>query len=404
MSKPQKKKSGFAATLAAMGERGLKGFGADSADSFEAVVAAVDEPNGRTYVQAIDVNLIDPSPHQNREIDWDHVASLAMSIEAEGLGDPIRLRPNAEVPGRYLLIAGEHRWRAHVKLGRGTVDSLVLSNVTDEDSAKATLIENLLHKELTPLQTAEGLRTLIDLHKLSYQQVATSLGKSKTWVTSHMGMLKLPPEIQDAVREGKLRDYTVIAGMNKLLEQYPDQVLDALASATSDAPLSRAELSRIERAASESAAAATLVQETSLPQSGDAGAGPATTVPHAAGVGAEGESGARKDSDGVGDSALRSDSGSNLVPSPDANSDAGNSAPAGASGRGGSPAVQPSRKQKASTTLRVVVGLDGSEGPLGLLVMDDQGQHEGHVSVEMPMGEISSFPLADLRILGFSRD
>lgn len=366
-AEPAKKKKGFAGALGKLAADGLSGFGAEDADTFTKVLAPAPLPDDAGRVEKIEVGLIDPSPDQTRPIDWDWVETLSLSIAEVGLDQPIKLRPNPDQPGRYLLIAGEHRWRAHIHAKIGTVDSIVVRDASAASSAVSTLIENLLRKDLTPLETAKGLRNLIDEYGYSYAQAGKVLGKGKTWVANHIGMLSLPEPVLEAVQRGALRDYTVIANIGKVFEQKPDQVAAALADATPESPLTRADLQRLDAPpapAVESAPAP--ASAPAIPPAAD-GTGhlggletaPATTVPDVGSGGADG------------------------------------TAPAAA------PAPKKSPATKRPAPAQVVVAIaDGDE--LGTLILDAEAD-AGMAMVRLANGGSAPYPLAELRILRLQR-
>lgn len=360
----KKKAGGFAASLAAMSAKGLAGFGADSADSFSAVVNSADGQAGKVSVEAIDVNLIDPSPDQTRGIDQDWVETLALSIAEVGLDQPIKLRPNPDKPGRYLLIAGEHRWRAHIHAKIGAIDSIIVRDASAASSAVSTLIENLLRKDLTPLETAKGLRHLIDEHGYSYAQAGKALGKGKTWVANHIGMLNLPEVILDAVQRGAVRDYTVIANIGKVFDAKPDQVSAALANASAEAPLTRADLHQLDAPA---------------PAAAEASPPPASLAPEHASL-----PGPEDTSEGIAGSRGGDGASASTPPAP---------VP--------TPKKSPTATNKRPAPAQVVVALaDGDE--LGTLILDAENA-DGVATVRLANGGSASYPLGDLRILRLQR-
>ncbi|CAD7740892.1 Nucleoid occlusion protein (plasmid) [Xanthomonas hydrangeae] len=364
---PKKTGGGFAASLAAMSAKGLSGFGADSADSFSAVVGAVDGHSGKVSVQAIEVGLIDPSPDQTRPIDWDWVQTLALSIAEVGLNQPIKLRPNPEQAGRYLVITGEHRWRAHIHAKIGAVDAIIDREATASTSAVETLIENLLRKDLNPLQTAQGLRKLIDKHGYSYAQLGKSLGKGKTWVANHIGMLALPEPVLEAVERGALRDYTVIANIGKVFKEKTAQVAAALADASAESPFTRADLQRLDAP--------------STPAS-DASSVPASSTD----VSPPPSEASRTDSPETDPASAKDGAGMGVAPE---------------AGKSVAPVSQKSPAPKRPVAARVVVTLaDGNE--LGTLLLDAEAD-EGMAMVRLANGGSSPYPLADLRILRLTR-
>lgn len=384
------KKRGFAGALGNLAAGGLDGFGAENAAEFaKAIATDGNDQSGGQRVEKIDVTLIDPSPDQTRAVDWEWVETLANSILESGLNTPINVRPHPQSPGRYLLIAGEHRWRAHVKANLTTVDALVNVTADGAKSASITLIENLLRKDLTPLETAKGLRRLMDEHGYSYADAAKQLGKSKTWVSNHITMLNLPEPVLDAIQSGAIRDYTVIANIGKAYLAHPDQVLEVLTGATSETPMTRADLQRIEAS-----------NQVKVVQPVSAQAGSEKPMPSPAGSGDSGQSpDGDPDSGQQGTRGSSSESGDNRQP------------PAGGvkgEPKNGSPSQDGTPTKKGATrtqTLppaKVVVALVDHDIELGILDLTSEAD-AGFAVVTLPNGGSAIHPLSDLRMLGLRR-
>lgn len=141
----------------------------------------------------IEVAMIDPNPAQPRKyFDEAEIAALAESIAAKGLLQPILVRPDADIPGRYLLIAGERRLRAHRLLGRDTIFAIVK---TGDDDAMA-LIENIQRVDLNPFELADGLAALAGQHDYSQRDLAAIIGRSQTEIARTLGLRRLAASIR----------------------------------------------------------------------------------------------------------------------------------------------------------------------------------------------------------------
>jgi len=136
-----------------------------------------------------------------RHFDPELMQELADSLKSEGLIQPILVRPDAQ--GNYELIAGERRWRAAQLAGFTEIPSIV-RELEDRSVAAVSLIENIQRKDLNPLEEAEALRRLSDEFGLSHQQVAESVGRSRSAVTNLLRLLDLHDEVKTLVDEGKL--------------------------------------------------------------------------------------------------------------------------------------------------------------------------------------------------------
>jgi ParB family chromosome partitioning protein len=154
-----------------------------------------------TGLDSIPVELIDPNPFQpRRAFPPATLKELADSIRSSGLVQPILLRP---AEGRYQLVAGERRWRAARLAGLEKIPAVV-RDVTDEQALELSLTENLLREDLSPIEVAHGLEALQQKHGLSHEDIAQRLGLNRSTVTNTLRLLRLPPDVQDMVTEGKL--------------------------------------------------------------------------------------------------------------------------------------------------------------------------------------------------------
>ena len=152
-------------------------------------------------LEEISIEQVVANPHQPRKvIDPEAVRELASSIESEGLLQPIVVRP---VDNGYELIAGERRLRAHQYLGRATVLARILE-VSDLSSASLSLIENLQREELNPVEEAMGYQSLISDFKLSQQEVAQKMGKSRSHIANLLRLLQLDGELKRLLADGEL--------------------------------------------------------------------------------------------------------------------------------------------------------------------------------------------------------
>ena len=149
----------------------------------------------------VPIGKVKPNRYQPRKrIDAAQIKELAASIKAEGLIQPIAVRPHED---GFEIIAGERRWRAFRELGRKTIPVLVL-DVEDVSSAALSLIENLQREGLDPIEEALGCAALIQDFDLTQAQVAERLGKSRVYVTNAVRLLQLGEEIQQDLAEGRL--------------------------------------------------------------------------------------------------------------------------------------------------------------------------------------------------------
>ncbi len=136
-----------------------------------------------------------------RDIQPEALEELADSIRAQGVMQPIVVRPTGE--SRYEIIAGERRWRAAQLAELDTIPA-VIREVTDEVALALALIENIQREDLNPVEEAMALKRLLDDFALTQQQVADAVGRSRAQVANLLRLLALDPEVQTLLERGDL--------------------------------------------------------------------------------------------------------------------------------------------------------------------------------------------------------
>jgi ParB family chromosome partitioning protein len=136
-----------------------------------------------------------------RDFDEERLRELADSIAAQGVIQPIVVRPVE--PGRYEIVAGERRWRASQQAGLDRIP-VVVRDVTEQAALAIALIENIQRDDLNPLEEAGALRRLLDEFGLSHLQVAEAVGKSRSTVTNLLRLLDLEDEVKALLDEKRL--------------------------------------------------------------------------------------------------------------------------------------------------------------------------------------------------------
>ncbi len=157
----------------------------------------IEKSTGALFVS---LDLIDTNPHQPRK-DFEEVAlsELAASIKIHGIIQPLTV--SAIPNGRYRLIAGERRFRASKIAGIKEVPVYVRAS-NDENLLELALLENLQRENLNAIEIALSYKRLMDDLDYTQEQVAERMGKDRSTVTNYIRLLKLPPDIQVAVRNG----------------------------------------------------------------------------------------------------------------------------------------------------------------------------------------------------------
>jgi len=147
---------------------------------------------------------IHPNAKQPRkQFDDEAVSGLADSIKAQGLIQPVVVRPR--LAGGYELIAGERRWRAAREAGLATVPAVV-READDRDSLLLGLVENVAREDLSPVEEARAYALLLDEFGLSLGEVAERVGKSKPAVSNRVRLLELPDDLLALVGRGELTE------------------------------------------------------------------------------------------------------------------------------------------------------------------------------------------------------
>jgi ParB family chromosome partitioning protein len=172
-------------------------------------------------LRMVPISHIKPNPLQPRShFDEESMSSLAASISAVGLLQPVLVREVEGEEESYELIAGERRWRACRRAGLQTIRVLVQSGASDEVSLEQALVENLHREDLNALEEAAAYQQLIDDFGLTHEQVASRMGKGRATVTNTLRLLQLPAGAQRALAEG-----TISAGHARALLGTPDRAL-----------------------------------------------------------------------------------------------------------------------------------------------------------------------------------
>jgi ParB family chromosome partitioning protein len=155
----------------------------------------------KSGVAEIDLDLIRPGGHQPRtRFTESSVRELAESIKQSGVIQPVIVSPEG---GRYVLVAGERRWRAAQMAGLSSIPAIV--KVLDEQGRlEVALIENLQREDLNPIEEARAYRAMVRKLGHTQSEVAKRLGKPRSTVANAIRLLDLPREVQELIEEGRL--------------------------------------------------------------------------------------------------------------------------------------------------------------------------------------------------------
>lgn len=178
-------------------------------------------------VKEVPVENIEPNPHQPRsQIDDEGMQELADSIRQHGVIQPL-LVTRADLPDRYILIAGERRLLAASRAALETVP-VIIREASERQRLELALIENLQRADLGPLEEAHAYRQLVQEFELSHEQIAEHVGKSRTAVTNTLRLLNLAPDVQAALEAEKISEGHARALLGLEIHQYQSSILETV--------------------------------------------------------------------------------------------------------------------------------------------------------------------------------
>jgi ParB family chromosome partitioning protein len=172
----------------------------------DALLGGDDSAPRKDAMASLPVGSIRPGKYQPRtRMDPQALTELAASIRAQGLMQPLLVRPVGSSDGRdrYELIAGERRWRAAQMAGLSEVPVLV-REVPDNAALAMALIENIQREDLNPMEEAAGLQRLVDEFRMTHEQAADAVGRSRSATTNLLRLLKLARPVQAMLMQGAL--------------------------------------------------------------------------------------------------------------------------------------------------------------------------------------------------------
>lgn len=165
-----------------------------------------DEPDEQNQqgIKTILLSDLEPSPFQPRRMfDEEAINDLVESIKTKGVIQPLIVRIKNGFQDKYEIVGGERRWRASQMAGLKEVPVLI-KEFTDKEALEVALIENLQRQDLNPLEEAEGYRRLMEEFSNTQEELAKSVGKSRSHVANTMRLLALPEKVKGMLEKGKL--------------------------------------------------------------------------------------------------------------------------------------------------------------------------------------------------------
>jgi ParB family chromosome partitioning protein len=171
-------------------------------------------------IEEVYLSDIKPNPFQPRRIfDEEKINELAQSIKEHGVFQPIILK---KVKQGYIIVSGERRYRAALKVGLKTIPSII-RQYEEAKVAEIALAENLQRENLTPIEEAEAYKIVMKSLKLTQTELATKVGKSRSHVTNTLGLLNLPIEVQqllltNQISMGHARALSKLEDQNQIIK------------------------------------------------------------------------------------------------------------------------------------------------------------------------------------------
>lgn len=160
-----------------------------------------ESPERKAEIIFARIEQIKPNPFQPREyFNPEGLQELAQSIKEKGVIQPLLVRRKGNA---YELIAGERRLRAAALLNLEEVP-IIIKDAEDQDSLELALIENIQRQDLNPIEEAHAFQYLIDKFQITQERIGEVLGKSRVSITNTLRLLKLPQEVQDEMKKGRI--------------------------------------------------------------------------------------------------------------------------------------------------------------------------------------------------------
>ena len=179
--------------------RGLDNIGTGKGRGLDALIdTSIPQTQGSSNLNEIPLSLIEPNPNQpRREFDELALKELAASIHEIGLITPVTLRQTED--GKYQIIAGERRWRASQIAGLDKIPAYIRT-AEDDNVMEMALVENIQREDLNAIEIALAYQHLSETTGMTQERISTRMGKSRASITNYLRLLKLPAQIQMALK------------------------------------------------------------------------------------------------------------------------------------------------------------------------------------------------------------
>lgn len=188
------------------------------------------------------LDQLDPNPEQPR-VEIGDLADLTASISEKGVLEPLLVKPSHTNGGRWLIIAGERRWRAARAAGLREIPCIEM-DVDDKAVAEIALIENLQRKDLTPWEEADGLAALCERFGYTHEEVARKMGKSRSTITEALSIATLPKVIRERCRHADINSKSIIL---QIVRQPDEDSMHRMIKAIRERGMTRDEARQVRR-------------------------------------------------------------------------------------------------------------------------------------------------------------
>src|SRR5574344_541219 len=169
--------------------------------NFDSLEQTIVESATENDIQNIPIDEIRSNPYQPREhFDETALNELADSIKEHGVIEPIIVKKSIH---GYELVAGERRTKASEIAGKTTIPAIV-KEFTDQEMMDIAILENIQREDLSPIELAEGFNKYMINTGLTQEELATKFGKSRSYITNSLGLLRLPKSVQEQINRNKI--------------------------------------------------------------------------------------------------------------------------------------------------------------------------------------------------------
>jgi ParB family chromosome partitioning protein len=196
---------------------------------------------GTPIGRMIPIDKLAPNPSQPRT-ELGDLTDLVESIAEKGVLEPLLVRPS-DVGGRFMIIAGERRYRASLQVGLAELPCIEM-DVDEREVAEISLIENLQRRDLNPFEEADGLQALADRFGYTHEEIAKKIGKSRSSITETLSLASMPQEVRELCRHA---DITAKSMLLQVVRQPSVDEMSALVGRISGGGLTREDARRVRK-------------------------------------------------------------------------------------------------------------------------------------------------------------